>query len=291
MPRNVGPPPISPSSARKPQLGFVPSPAIGPQMPKPSVALCSPKPMISVTARLILLAAAAWPIARPSPKLWTPMPTAISSASCFPGVERVEPACGSRTRRSRRRPGRRASSRAGPRAPSSTRSSRRAPSGRARSRRRRARRATRSGPSGAHRARAAIGSTAPVSTSQSRKSRMPVASADSAARAAGPSRHPADRHAEEDRAPRRSRRAGGCGPCSWCKGHLTDARQARWRQWRRVTPIDEYLETIYFLAFPIGEYTPKGAGLAPARLARRRDAARLARLGRRDAEAARGRRA
>src|SRR4051794_33111593 len=27
--------------------------------------------------------------------------------------------------------------------------------------------------------------------------------------------------------------------------------------------IDEYLETIYFLAFPIGEYTPRGAGPPP----------------------------
>jgi DtxR family Mn-dependent transcriptional regulator len=27
--------------------------------------------------------------------------------------------------------------------------------------------------------------------------------------------------------------------------------------------IDDYLETIYFLAFPIGEYTPKGAGSPP----------------------------
>jgi DtxR family Mn-dependent transcriptional regulator len=27
--------------------------------------------------------------------------------------------------------------------------------------------------------------------------------------------------------------------------------------------IDEYLETIYFLAFPIGEYTPRGAGAPP----------------------------
>src|ERR1700712_2151439 len=27
--------------------------------------------------------------------------------------------------------------------------------------------------------------------------------------------------------------------------------------------IDEYLETIYFLAFPIGEYTPHGAGAPP----------------------------
>jgi DtxR family Mn-dependent transcriptional regulator len=27
--------------------------------------------------------------------------------------------------------------------------------------------------------------------------------------------------------------------------------------------VDEYLETIYFLAFPIGEYTPRGAGAPP----------------------------
>ena len=27
--------------------------------------------------------------------------------------------------------------------------------------------------------------------------------------------------------------------------------------------IDEYLETIYFLAFPIGEYTPRVAGSPP----------------------------
>ena len=27
--------------------------------------------------------------------------------------------------------------------------------------------------------------------------------------------------------------------------------------------VDEYLETIYFLAFPIGEYTPKAGGALP----------------------------
>ena len=53
--------------------------------------------------------------------------------------------------------------------------------------------------------------------------------------------------------------------------------------------VDEYLETIYFLAFPIGEYRPADGRLPHARLARRRDARRLARVGRRDAEAARGR--
>ena len=52
--------------------------------------------------------------------------------------------------------------------------------------------------------------------------------------------------------------------------------------------VDEYLETIYFLAFPIGEYRPTRRD-PDARLARRGDARRLARVGRRDAEAARGR--
>src|SRR4029077_10396070 len=39
------------------------------------------------------------------------------------------------------------------------------------------------------------------------------------------------------------------------------------RQYSRVAQqghsVDEYLETIYFLAFPIGEYTPHGAGAPP----------------------------
>jgi Mn-dependent DtxR family transcriptional regulator len=38
------------------------------------------------------------------------------------------------------------------------------------------------------------------------------------------------------------------------------------RQYSRMAQghsVDEYLETIYFLAFPIGEYTPRGAGAPP----------------------------
>ena len=58
-------------------------------------------------------------------------------------------------------------------------------------------------------------------------------------------------------------------------------------RWRHGHSVDEYLETIYFLAFPIGEYGR--LGLPDARLARRGDARRLAGLGRRDAQAARGR--
>ena len=51
--------------------------------------------------------------------------------------------------------------------------------------------------------------------------------------------------------------------------------------------VDEYLETIYFLAFPIGGYRP-ASWLDRDRVARRRDARGVAGLRRRDAEAARG---
>ena len=44
--------------------------------------------MMRVTARLISFDAAAWPIARPSPKLWTPIPIAIRNASRTAGIER-----------------------------------------------------------------------------------------------------------------------------------------------------------------------------------------------------------
>ena len=201
MPRNVGTPPIRPSRPRSRQLGRVPSPLIGPQMPKPSVALCRPKPMISVTARLISLAAAAWPIASPSPKLWTPMPIAISSASCSAGREPVEPAAAARTRRARRRRGRRACvARRSARALHPLGVVDEAHQAEREAAQRRARRATRTGPSRCASSADSIGSTASVSTSQSRKTRIPVASALSPARAfALEAAHPADRQAEEDR--------------------------------------------------------------------------------------------
>ena len=80
VPINVGPPPITPISMRKPQLGRCCSPANGATMPKPSVALWSPKPMISATASEISPFAADWPIASPSEKLCRPMPMAMNSA-------------------------------------------------------------------------------------------------------------------------------------------------------------------------------------------------------------------
>ena len=105
---------------------------------------------------------------------------------------------------------------------------------------------------------------------------------------------------------RRSRRGRGSGSHSsgWfpriCKGHLTvttrdysgaPAQRASGKRMAHGHSVDEYLETIYFLAFPIGEYAPPGTRTADARGARRGDARRLTRVGRRDAQAARARRA
>src|SRR5690349_19958552 len=53
-----------------------------------------------------------------------------------------------------------------------------------------------------------------------------------------------------------SRRVGASGRCS-CKAHLTGYDHATMAQGHSV---DEYLETIYYLAFPIGEYRPLGSG-------------------------------
>ena len=91
VPTNVGPPPISPRRPRNDQLGRTPSCGIGPTMPNPSVALWSPKPTISARASEISPAAPACPIARPSPKLWSPIPVAISSASRCPAPSAREP--------------------------------------------------------------------------------------------------------------------------------------------------------------------------------------------------------
>jgi hypothetical protein len=113
VPRNVGPPPIRPSSARKLQLGCSWSPVSGAQMPRPSVALWRPKPMIRTIARLSLSAAADWPIASPSEKLCNPMPVAMKRASqragdmpvkwCSCSNSAVEAAPGPRKARRRRR--------------------------------------------------------------------------------------------------------------------------------------------------------------------------------------------
>ena len=81
VPTNVGPPPIRPRRSRNRQLGRTGSPESGATMPKPSVALCRPKPMIRTIARLISPVAPAWPIARPSEKLCSPIPVAIRSDS------------------------------------------------------------------------------------------------------------------------------------------------------------------------------------------------------------------
>src|SRR4051794_39673511 len=101
-----------------------------------------------------------------------------------------------------------------------------------------------------------IGSTAPDRTSQSRKTRMPVASADSAARAA-PLRfcmRPTGRP-RKIVPPAIAPRIKTWAVLTGCKGSLTSMAERH--------SVDEYLETIYFLAFPIGEYTPHGPGSPP----------------------------
>src|SRR5213596_1671856 len=52
-----------------------------------------------------------------------------------------------------------------------------------------------------------------------------------------------------------------CSSC--CKGHLTHAAETSMANGMagHAHSVDEYLETIYFLAFPIGEYTPAGGSL------------------------------
>ena len=50
-------------------------------MPKPSVALCSAKPTISVPASAVSPARAETPMARPSEKLWMPIAVAMSMPS------------------------------------------------------------------------------------------------------------------------------------------------------------------------------------------------------------------
>ena len=273
------------------QLGRSASPDIGPTMPKPSVALCSAKPMIRTSASETSSGAAAWPIARPSPKLCRPMPVAIRSASRRAGVRRsIQRARAELVDRGRARPDER---RGAPAASSSGRS-RRGSSARRRSRRRAAARARRTRPqscasSGGLDRLDAVREHVPEQEDAGCRSRRP--SAPRACAATCSRTRPSGR-------PRKIVKPA-IAPSSRIWVVLMLVRVTLHGSVRTTIAdamatghaIDEYLETIYFLAFPIGEYTPAGDRLPDARVARRRDARRLARLGRRDAEAARGGRA
>ena len=81
VPTNVGPPPISPMSRGRREEGRSSPEVSGATMPNPSVPLCSANPMTKMVARPISPRAALPPMASPSPKLCSPMPTAISSDS------------------------------------------------------------------------------------------------------------------------------------------------------------------------------------------------------------------
>ena len=74
---NVGPPAMRPAIRICPQDGTT-RPTSGAATPKPSVALCSANPTMSAAAMAVAPDAAEAPIARPSPKLCAPIPTAMS---------------------------------------------------------------------------------------------------------------------------------------------------------------------------------------------------------------------
>src|SRR6185437_7642168 len=115
-----------------------------------------------------------------------------------------------------------------------------------------------------------IGSTAPVSTSQKRKRRIPVASAERHARTIG-----ATVFTRATGSPRKivapaiapSRRMCAVDMTRSVPALVRVPLHAGYGQYSYVPAaghsVDEYLETIYFLAFPIGEYTPHGAGSPP----------------------------
>src|SRR5258708_38812676 len=73
--------------------------------------------------------------------------------------------------------------------------------------------------------------------------------------------NPRDGQAEEDR------RAGDrAEEKDVCGAHVRVALQPAYGQYSQMAQghsVDEYLETIYFLAFPIGEYMPRGSGSPP----------------------------
>src|SRR5581483_1881764 len=101
-----------------------------------------------------------------------------------------------------------------------------------------------------------IGSTAFVSTSQSRKTRIPVARDERPARAfALRERTRLMGRPRKIVAPAIAPSRRMCPVLTACKGSLTPVSERH--------SVDEYLETIYFLAFPIGEYVPRGAGAPP----------------------------
>ena len=136
--------------------------------------------MIRTSASETSPAAADWPIARPSPKLWRPIPVAIRSASRRAGREALDPRARARTRRPPRRPG-----------PTSGVARRRlqpavvvdeAHQADREAAASSARAAGEAAPACAPRAAASTGSTPCERTSQSRKTRIPVANAVSAAR-------------------------------------------------------------------------------------------------------------
>ena len=234
VPTNVGPPPISPSSARKPQLGRSSSDAIGPTIPKPSVALWSPKPMIERERETDLAGRRRLPDGEPLAEVVQPDPRRDQQREPPRGRQRLEP----RARRElvHRRRARADERRVPPPAhpPVVVDEAHQAgDEARAEQDASQANRPHDPSPSTAPSSASSTGPTPWTSTSQSRNSRMPVASAHSAACNRRIRARACDRAGARGRScRRRSRRERGSAqssstrpPSTRCKATLTALRR------------------------------------------------------------------
>ena len=230
--------------------------------------------MIRTTARLIWSEAADWPIARPSEKLCSPMPVAMKIASQRAGDIPAK-WCVVLELGGRGRAGAEEGAAAAAFHPDVVVDEAHQPDEKPAVSRNASQAKRPSWPS----SRAvSTGSTAP-------RHDVPEEEDQDAGRGRGEERlrrggdvlHAADRQAEEDREAGDGAEHESLQRCS-CKGapYRLRSRSAM----AQGHSVDEYLETIYFLAFPIGEYRPLGRRVADAGLAGRRDARRLAGVGR-----------
>ena len=197
----------------------------------PRSRCAAPKPMIRTSASATSSGAADWPIASPSPKLCRPIPVAIRSASRAAGRQRsIHDAMLELVDRG----GARADERRRARACHPAVVVDEAHQADARSRRRAARASRAKRPqSCARRAAASTGSTPCESTSQSRKSRIPVATARQRRAQRRPSRRRRGRSAGRGRS---SKPAIAPRTRVWvvltCKAHLTDGRAGAYQSSR-----------------------------------------------------------
>ena len=261
-------------------------------MPNPSVALWRPKPITSASARLSSPDAADCPIASPSEKLWSPIPVAMKTASQLRRRHRHDVPLDLELGHRRGAGAEHRLAAAAPEPAVVQREAQQPDRETAGQERRKPEEAP----------VVAVGQR-PFDRLDRGGQRRPT---EERAGSLSPWRsgttspeadrlHAPDRKAEEDRQPgHRAQeedlpRAHVRRTLHGLYGRHTSATDSTLDAMAQTHghSVDEYLETIYFLAFPIGEYRPVDR-LDGDRVARRRDARRLARVGRRDAQAARG---